>query len=240
MRCDDAYMLIDGGPSDVSDLVYTALKDREITHLDYVVCTHTHEDHAGGLAGALRAASVGKAYAPEMNYAGRSYASFVNALREQEKSITRPVPGERFALGSAEVTILAPIDPTLAEEIENNGSIMLRIVYGNTAFLFPGDAESAEELSVLDTGEDIRSTVLKAGHHGSFSSSTDVFLDAVSPSYCVISCGEGNPYEHPHEVVLRRLAKRNITVYRTDLQGDITCRSDGETVTFETGRAAPP
>ncbi|MBR0091381.1 MAG: MBL fold metallo-hydrolase [Lachnospiraceae bacterium] len=240
VSCDGAHMLIDGGPSDASDMIYTVLKDRNITYLDYMICTHTHEDHAGGLAGALQAADVGKAYAPEMNYAGRSYQGFLNALQEQDKSITRPVPGESFLLGSAEVTILAPIDMTLAEEIENNGSIMLRIVYGDTAFLFPGDAESAEELSVLDTGADIRSTVLKAGHHGSFSSSTDVFLDAVSPTYCVISCGEGNPYEHPHEVVLRRLAKRDITVYRTDLQGDITCKSDGETVTFTTERQSAP
>lgn len=240
VTCDGQHMLIDGGLPENSDRIYTVLKDREITHLEYIVCSHAHEDHAGGLSGALRAASVGTAYVPPGEYTGRAYENFLEALDAQGKQAVTVTAGERFSLGSAEVTILAPVDLALAEEIENNASVMLRIVYGNTSFLFTADAESAEELSVLDTGDDIRSTVLKAGHHGSFSSSTDVFLDAVSPAYCVISCGEGNPYEHPHEVTLRRLNNRSITVYRTDLQGDITCVSDGETVTFSTERSVTP
>ncbi|MBR5969089.1 MAG: MBL fold metallo-hydrolase [Lachnospiraceae bacterium] len=236
VSCEGHHMLIDGGRPESSDMIYTVLKDLGITHLDSIVCTHPHEDHAGGLAAALRAATAGTAYAPEAGYSGRSYENFTDALKEQSVPLTAPSPGDRFFLGSAEVTFLAPVDLSLAEEIENNASIILRIVYGNTSFLFTGDAESAEELSLLDTKTDIRSTVLKAGHHGSFSSSTDVFLDAVKPEYCVISCAADNPYEHPHEVMLRRLSNRNITVYRTDLQGDIICRSDGETVTFSTQR----
>lgn len=174
-------------------------------------------DHVGGLSGALQYASIGAAYCPVTEYNSRAFQSFVKYLAARGKTITVPSPGQRIDLGSARVTFLGPVDRTLAEEDENNGSIILRIEYGATSFLFTGDAEKEEELSVLSAGAELRSTLLKVGHHGSYTSSTREFLEAVRPEYAVISVGKENDYDHPHNSVLRRLGQVCDTIYRTDL-----------------------
>ena len=224
--CDGYAMMIDGGNSDDSDLVYTFLKDREIRHLDYIVCSHPHEDHVGGLSGALNYADAGTAYCPVTEYDSRAFRSFVRYLGDTP--ITIPDAGDSFHLGSAEVRILGPISK--ADSVNNN-SIVLRIVYGNTSFLFTGDAKFEEEGTLLDSGCELASTVLKVGHHGAYYSTGYRFLREVSPAFAVISCGE-NEYGHPTEGTLSRLRDAGTTVYRTDLQGSILCRSDGDTVTF--------
>jgi competence protein ComEC len=227
--CDGAAMLIDGGNVADSDLVYTFLKDRGVSRLDYIVATHAHEDHVGGLAGALNYAAAGVALCPVTEYAGKAFDNFVKYLERQGVSITVPSPGDTFKLGSANVKVVGPINPS-AEP--NNTSIVLRITYGATSFLFTGDAERAEESDILDAGYDISATVLKVGHHGSDTATTYPFLREVMPEYAVISCGTGNSYGHPHEGTLSRLRDADVTVYRTDIQGTITCASDGETVRF--------
>ena len=118
----------------------------------------------------------------------------------------------------------------------NNTSIVLRIVYGKTSFLFAGDAEKEVEQSMIDRGVTLQSTVLKVGHHGSYTSSSYQFLRAVQAQYAVISCEKGNSYGHPHDQVLSRLQDADVTLFRTDLQGDIMCTSDGSTVTFTVTR----
>ena len=153
-------------------------------------------------------------------------------VAQQGKQITVPAPGDSFSLGSATATFLGPVDMDLALENENNTSLVVRIDYGNTSFLFTGDAEIAEELSLVESGADLRSTVLKVAHHGSYTSSCRDFLDAVEPEYAVISVGADNAYGHPHEGPLERLEEYCRAVYRTDQMGQILCRSDGKTVTF--------
>ena len=133
--------------------------------------------------------------------------------------------------------ILGPVRET---DETNNTSIVLRIVYGDTSFLFTGDAEREEEEDILDTGEVLKSTVLKVGHHGSDSSTSYPFLREVMPEYGVISVGTGNTYGHPTQEVLSRLSDAGVTVYRTDLQGDIICTSDGAEVTFRTAKDTAP
>jgi competence protein ComEC len=122
---------------------------------------------------------------------------------------------------------------SLAETNTNNSSIVLRIEYGSTSFLFTGDAEAEEEMSILSENFDIQSTVLKVGHHGSYTSTSAEFLAAVNPEYAVISVGEGNEYGHPHDEPLARLRSQCGSVYRTDLDGEIVCTSDGTVVTFQ-------
>ncbi len=234
VECDGDMMLIDGGIPSCSQFLYSYLEQHGISYLDYIVCTHAHEDHVGGLAGALNFAKVGTAYAPITEYDSRSFNSFVKYLSQQEKRITVPEAGEHFMLGSANVTILAPIDLYLAEDNINNSSIVLRIVYGNTSFIITGDAEEAEEKTILDAGYELNSTVLRVGHHGSQTSTSQAFLTAVNPQYCVISVGKDNQYEHPHEVTLQKLQEAEAIVYRTDINGEITCISDGDNVTFVT------
>ncbi len=232
--CDGEAMLIDGGNADDSSLIYSYLKKLSLNHLEYIVCTHAHEDHVGGLAGALNYASVDKALCPVTNYDSRAFNSFVSYLDKQSVFITIPTAGDSFTLGSAFVQVLAP--NTIVENDPNNSSIVLRVEYGTTSFLFTGDAERPEEQKILDSGYTLKSTVLKVGHHGSGSSTTYPFLREVMPEYAVISVGENNSYGHPAEDTISRLRDADVKVFRTDMQGDVICTSDGETVTFTVER----
>ncbi len=234
--CDGHAMLIDGGNAADSSLIYTYLKDRSVSYLDYIVCTHAHEDHVGGLAGALNYASAGCALCPVTEYDSRAFNSFVTYLGKQGVEITIPAAGDSFSLGSASVQVLGPVRPDASDP--NNTSIVLRIVYGNTSFLFTGDAEREEEQEILEAGYELESTVLKVGHHGSETSTTYPFLREILPQYAVISVGADNSYGHPAEDTLSRLRDADVTVYRTDLQGDIVCTSDGESVSFAVERGA--
>lgn len=143
-----------------------------------------------------------------------------------------PAVGDTYDLGSASIEILG----VNGGSGSNNSSIVLRIDYGETSFLFVGDAERDAEQTILDSGADLSATVLKVGHHGSETSTTYPFLRQIMPQYAVISVGTGNVYGHPTEAALSRLRDAEVTVFRTDLQGDITCSSDGSTVTFAVSR----
>ena len=199
--CDGHYMLIDGGNAEDSDLVYAYLERHGAKHLDYMVASHAHEDHIGGLSGALNYAAVDTAFCPVTEYSSKVFQNMVKYLGEQGKSLTVPAPGDKFSLGSAQVEILGPVKEY---DDTNDTSIVLRIDYGETSFLFTGDMESGAERDLLDSGTDVRATVLKAGHHGSDTSTSYQFLRAVMPQYTVISVGEGNSYGHPSDEVLSR------------------------------------
>ena len=226
--CDGEAMLIDGGDSKASSLIYSYLKQHNVSHINHIIATHAHEDHIGGLAGALNFATVDAAYCSVTAYNNEAFSVFEKYLAEQNVNITIPAAGDTFMLGSASVEILAPVKTAIKH---NDNSIVLRIVYGNTSFLFTGDAEKEEEHSILDAAYDIQSTVLKVGHHGSDTSTTSSFLQKVSPEYAVISAGMNG---YPTNDTLAMLSYSGAEVYRTDLQGTIICTSDGESVSFIT------
>ena len=232
--CDDAYMLIDGGNSADSSLMYSYLKEQEITYLDYIVASHAHEDHVGGLAGAMNYADVGAVYCPVTSYDSEPFRDFVKYVEKQDLEITVPKVGDSFHLGSAVVEILG----LNAEGEENDASMIVKISYGDTSFLFTGDAEREAEQALLNSGLDISSTVLKVGHHGAADSTTYPFLREVMPTYAIISVGADNGYGHPTEGTLSRLEDAGAQIYRTDVHGNVIATSDGQSVTITTEKSA--
>lgn len=234
--CDDEVMLIDGGDTDASQVMYTYLQKNGIDEIDYLICTHAHADHVGGLSGALTYATVtGTAYCSVTSYSTKAFTNFVSVLERQGQAIVVPEPGDTFELGSATCTILGPISES---DEPNNTSIALRVDYGETSFLFAGDAEVEEENEILDAGYDVSCTVMQVNHHGSDTSTGYRWLREAAPEYAVISCGTGNSYGHPTENCLSKLRDADVTVFRTDMQGDIICYSDGTNVSFAVDRNA--
>lgn len=236
LQCGDEVMMIDGGESSDSSLIYSYLtKTLGITHIDYMIATHPHIDHIGGLSGALNACSVGVVYSPVRSYDSKQFSSLVKYVQKQGRELTVPEIGDSFAFGDAQVQFLSPM-----KEYSNinDCSIVVRITHGNNTFLFTGDAEWDAEHDMVDSGYDLSATVLKVGHHGSDTSSSYVFLREVMPKYAVISCGEGNSYGHPTEAVLSRLRDVGAQVFRTDLQGDVVFVSDGTALSFGTEKYA--
>lgn len=231
VECDGHYMLIDGGNASDSSRIYALLKDKEIQYLDMVVASHAHADHVGGLAGALNYASAGIVLCPSLEYDTEEFASFKKYAEQNGGGIVVPSVGDNFLLGSAVIDILG----VNAVQGENDSSIILKITYGENSFIFTGDAERTAEQAVLDSGAELKADVLKVGHHGSDTSTIYPFLREVMPEYAVISVGSKNKYGHPTEAVLSRLRDADVSVYRTDLQGDILCYSDGVHITFQTG-----
>ena len=228
--CDGQAMLIDGGEASQSSKVYAYLKAYGIDHLNYIVASHAHADHVGGLSGALNYATVDVALCPVLDYDTKTFQSFVKYLTQQNVSITVPRAGDAFKLGGATVQILAPIreydDP-------NDFSIVMKVIYGETSFLFTGDATRIAEADILDAGYDLSTTVLKVGHHGSDTSTSYPFLREIMPEYAVISVGKDNEYGHPADNTLSRLQDADVQVLRTDQHGTIICTSNGKDVAFE-------
>ena len=234
IECDGETMMIDGGNVADSNVVAAYLKTEDVTELNYVVCSHAHEDHVGGLSGALSVTKADNIYAPKTETNTKAYKNFKKKAEEQNVEIKHPNIGDEIQLGSSTVEFLGPVDEN-GKDL-NSTSIVLKITYGNTSFLFTGDAESDEEEEILNSGADLKSTVLKVGHHGSRTSTSYPFLREVMPQYAVISVEKGNSYGHPNEETLSKLSDAGVEVYRTDESGDIVMTSDGNSISITTSK----
>lgn len=226
-------LLIDAGENSSGDFLVNYLKSQGISKLDVVVATHPHADHIGGMDKIILNIPIEKFYMPKVSPTPttRTYEEMLEALLAKDLKITQVRSGVQLDLPGITGVFLGPA----ASEYDNYNdySAILKISYGNTSFLFTGDAESEAEKDLLGKG-DLQATVLKVGHHGSNTSSTNAFLKAVSPEFAVIPVGKDNSYGHPHKEVLERLNAAGVKLYRTDQSGTIIAISDGKRVKFTT------
>lgn len=227
INCNDHYMLIDGGPGSASNTLYAILSRLNISQLDYIVATHPHSDHIGGLSGALQVADVNMVLSPVVQYESSYFAEFLNVLQDKNVEITVPQVNDAYTLGGCEFTILS-VDSS--NEDVNNTSIVLQLDYGNTIFMFPGDAERDIEKQLVDNQKVDKVNVLKMSHHGSSDAIYNEFIASLNPDFSIISCASENEYGHPHVETVDMLKQMDTVVLRTDVGGDIKCISDGSCV----------
>ena len=225
IQCGGQTLLIDGGDKEGNQFLYSYMKGTlNLEYLDYIIATHPHDDHVKGLATALVVCDVGTVYSPVTEYDGEGFLDFQKKLEERNAVITIPNRGDSFTVGSATVIFLS--NPQMEWDM-NDQSLVVKVVFGETSFLFTGDAAWETEQEMLSSGIDLTATVLKVGHHGSATSSCQEFLNAVNPKYAVISVGQGNKYGHPADKTIMKLQRMNVSVFRTDKHGTIVFNSDG-------------
>ena len=234
VECDGHYMLIDGGDTSAGDKVYDVLKEHGIQHLDILAISHLHADHIGGLAKALTYASlIDLTISNSEEGKTEAFRNLQHELRINDSSITIPRVGEKYPLGSAEVEVI-----DVSSE-QDNDSLVLLITFKNTRFLFTGDigVDTQSRIAnryINDSDKPFKINLMKMPHHGGDVSI--LFIRTFMPDYAVISAGKGNQYGHPLNTTLDRLDQADVTLYRTDIDGDIIVKSNGEQLTFETGR----
>lgn len=224
LQCDGEYMLIDGGDAGESDRLVEYLEEQGVDTLAYVICTHSHADHCGGLDKAIDAFGAERVFISPYNSESRQFTQLLESAENAGAEVEVPEMGTEYRLGEASFSFIGPIQEY---DDQNNNSLVVRLEYGNKVFLFTGDMERTAENDLLDTGVSVKCDVLKVGHHGSSTSTSYRFLYEADPSVAVISCAEGNSYGHPHEETISRLSDAEVTVYRTDLEGSIVLYCDG-------------
>lgn len=225
---DESTMLIDSGDRDENNKVIKHLKKMGIKRLDYIIITHPHSDHIGEMSEIIDSFDVGKVImmkVPDNKVpTSKIYENMLNSIKSKKLKIS-PAKDEVFDFGNTKVYLYTP----KGEYSDlNNYSVLVKIVHEDNSFLITGDCEKAEEKDMLVQSFDLSAKVLKVGHHGSSTSSSKEFLEAVLPRYAVISCGEDNKYGHPSDEAISRLKKYSENIYITRDDEDIIFVSDGK------------
>jgi len=224
-------VLIDGGPPEAATTILSHLNSLNMTRIHLMIATHVHEDHIGGLVDVLNSTiDVDEILINNQTCTTDVCVDFMSLA--QMHTITVAQRGQTFQLTeTANLTMFNPVQP-LEFASANDNSIVIKLQVGNTSFLFTGDAEADAEQSMLDAGLDLQSNILKVGHHGSKTSTTQPFLDSVSPSYAIISAGRSNLHGHPDQEVLQRLLGNGVTIYGTYELGTIIASTDGTSISI--------
>ncbi len=231
ITCGEHAMLIDAGDNSMGTTVELYLRKQNIKKLDYVIGTHPDADHIGGMDVIIYKFDCDTIILPDFEKNTATYRDVIDTINNKNYKITRSAAGKTYSLGQSEFTVISPVSDNYGDNA-NNYSVGIRLTYGDTSFLLAGDAEEEAEEDMLDSGQELKADVFKASHHGSRTSNTEEFLEAVNPKYAVISCGENNKYGHPHAQTLNTLRAMGIKVFRTDEQGAVIIKSDGKELTF--------
>lgn len=231
VQAEEHTMVVDTGNNNQGGVVVDWLLAHGITELDYLVLTHPDADHIGGADDVLRAVTVDTVIMPDVANDTMTYDEVAELIEEQQIPVIFPEVGTQYVLGDAGFTILCPQPEDVSEDNLNGSSVGMKLVHGSNSFVLCGDAEEESEKHMVEAfGASLEADVLKCGHHGSSTATSDAFLKAVNPTWAVISCGVDNSYGHPHQEVLAKLAEDDVQVYRTDQLGTITAVSDGEEI----------
>lgn len=233
IRQGDQSMLIDAGNNNKGTTVWSYLLHQNVDHLTYAIGTHPDADHIGGMDVVLYKIDCDTVMLPACASDTKTYEELIQTIGQRGQKVVTPKQGQVYTLGKASFQILTDTDKDYGDNT-NDYSLAFRLTFGDTSFLFTGDAEKAAEQDMLASGLTVQSDVFKAAHHGADTANTEDFLTAVHPTYCVISCGEGNSYGHPRAGVLNQLRAMGVKVFRTDEQGTIVATSDGSTITWNT------
>lgn len=226
-------MLIDAGTNMGANNLIKDLKNRGIETIDIAIATHPHEDHIGGMDEVLENFCVKSFYAPKVSHTTKTYENMLKAVKDKGLKIKQIKEGTNIDLGKGtKIQVYSPVKSKY-EEL-NNYSPVMKVSYGQNSFMFTGDAENLVEKEVLNEGKDLKADVLKLGHHGSYSSTSEEFLKAVNPSIAIVSCAKDNKYGHPHKETMSKLKKEGIEVYETFKDGDITIYSNGKKISVDT------
>ena len=226
-------MLIDAGDYS-NNTVVEYLRGNGIKELDYVVATHPHSDHIGGMADVINEFEIENFIMPNAVHTSPSFEYMIEALDNSDINVLQAKAGMEIESGELKFELLGPISESY--ENLNNYSVVIKLTAGNTSFLFAGDAEKEVEAELLKSGCDLSADIYKVSHHGSSTSSTPAFVEAVNPLMAIISCGKDNSYGHPHRETLETLENYEIKVLRTDKNGTIIVYSDGEEISYGTER----
>lgn len=228
VRNQDKVMLIDAGTNEAGETVVNYLENLGITKIDYLIGTHPHEDHIGGLDDVINNFDIGQIYMPKIETTTKTFEDVLEAIENKNLTVTAPNKGDKIEIGQAVGEFMT--EPILDKDDLNISSLVLRLEFGNTSYLFMGDAEEENEETISWPKTD----VLKVGHHGSSTSSSKSFLEQVQPKYAIIMAGKDNSYGLPTQKTIDRLNNIGSEIYRTDEDGTIQMASDGNTIQIKT------
>ena len=230
IRNEDKTMLIDAGTNEAGEMVVTYLQNLGINKIDYLIGTHPHEDHIGGLDDVINHFNIGQIYMPKIETTTKTFEDVLDAIENKNLTVTSPNKGDKIEIGQAVGTFMT--EPILDKDNLNLSSLVVRLEFGNNSFLFMGDAEKENEETINWNKTD----VLKVGHHGSNTSTSESFLNQVKPQCSIIMVGKDNSYNLPTQETIDKLNTIGSEIYRTDENGTIQIISDGNTIEVKTSK----